>query len=141
VILRRHIHRLLTAIMVLFFAPMALAASSDVVLCLEINGQASLERGIGEDCTGFVTEITAATNLTTAQHCNECTDYALSDSVFRVKATSADSGGKTVQKLFIAERSALSWPRLSVSSLIAATPPLLRMSITLAQLRTVIIRV
>jgi hypothetical protein len=127
--------------MVLFFAPMALAASSDVVLCLEINGQASLERGIGEDCTGFVTEITAATNLTTAQHCNECTDYALSDSVFRVKATSADSGGKTVQKLFIAERSALSWPRLSVSSLIAATPPLLRMSITLAQLRTVIIRV
>ncbi len=127
--------------MVLFFAPMAFASSSDVVLCLEINGQASLERAVGADCTGFVAEISAATSLTTAQHCSECTDYALSDSVFRVKVTSADSGGKTVQKLFVAEPSSIIWPRLSVTSLIAPTPPPLRISPTLAQLRTVIIRV
>jgi hypothetical protein len=127
--------------MVLFFAPMAFAASADIVLCLEFDGQASFERGIGEDCNTFATEITATTSLTTAQHCSECTDYALSDSVFRVKATSAESSGKTAQKLFVAERSALSWPRLSVLSLIAPTPPPLRISPTLAQLRTVIIRV
>ncbi len=140
-VLRRHIHRLLTAITVLFFAPMAFAASSNVVICLEFDGQASFERGIGEDCTGFAAELTAAMSVTTAQHCSGCTDYALSDSIFRVKATSAQSSGKTVQQLFIAERSALRWPRLSVSSLIAATHPPLRMSTTLAQLRTIIIRV
>jgi hypothetical protein len=127
--------------MLLFFAPTAFAASAEVVLCLENNGQASLERAIGEDCSNFANEISGAKSVATPQHCGDCTDYALSGSVIHSKAASAENTNKKAQKLFITGQSQNSWPQLSVALSLAATPPPLRISSTLAQLRTVIIRV
>ncbi len=127
--------------MLLFFAPVAFAASGDVVLCLEVDGQTSFERSIGEGCTAFATEISDIKNTATAQHCSQCTDYALSDSALRSKATLDESSSKAAQKLIVAEYALTRGPYLSGSSLLSKNPHLLRVSITLAQLRTVIIRV
>jgi len=134
-----HFHRLMTAIMLLFFAPTAFAASADVVLCLENDGQTSLERAIGEDCT--IAEQAGANSLASANHCSDCTDYMLSNSDYRTKAASADNTSKSPQELFVAEQSQNTWPRLVVALSLAATPPPLQTSTTLAHLRTVIIRV
>jgi len=131
----------MAAVMLLFFAPAAFAASGNVVLCLEIDGQASLERATGKECDSIAVAISEAKSIATAQHCDECTDFALSNSDYRKKAASAQNTSKTVQKLFAAIPSLNVWPRLSVASLLAPTPPPLRISMTLAQLRTVIIRI
>ncbi|NOX96057.1 MAG: hypothetical protein GXP04_13485 [Alphaproteobacteria bacterium] len=127
--------------MLLFFAPTAFAASADVVICLEINGQTSLERAVGEDCANFIDRMPDANILAKPQHCSECTDYMLSNSVFRTKAAPTENNSKTPQKLFVAVQSQNIWPQLNVALSIAATPPPHKTSTTLTHLRTVIIRV
>ncbi len=127
--------------MLLFYVPTAFAASADVVICFEINGQTSLERVLGEDCASFIDHMPDANILATPQHCSECTDYMLSNSVFRTKVAPTQNHSKTPQKRLVTVRPQNIWPQLTATLSIAATPPPHKASTTLTHLRTVIIRV